>query len=94
MNRFLIQSINWDEDGVVSVCFLDKAESLRLDGNMWKATTLSVGPEAGTWHETLMEVHEEILELLADAHVLYRDTAPFIPGETDDDENEDRGMGF
>ncbi len=93
MSRFLIQSVTWDEDDVCTISYLDKSDALRKDGHIWRSCNVSLSPEAGGLYQDAQDIHEAVLELLGDLVQVFRDEAPYVPGDEPDEEDEDDSMG-
>lgn len=90
-----VNSINFDDDGVVSITYLNKSEALRREGTLFRSHTVSVAPSGSALYSDAREILNAAKELLATLEEVYRDEAAWLPEETADDEDEDDlGMGF
>jgi hypothetical protein len=95
MARYLISSVSFDDDGVISVTYMDKQEALRKDGAVFRSQTVSVGPEASALYGLLSDIKNDLLDFLVDVEALYKTSPPFIPNEDDTpDDDDEPGMGF
>ncbi len=92
-SRFLINAVQFDEDGVVSIVYMDREDALRDDGNIFRAHTLSITPESALAAD-LRDLLTAVEDILADATQIYRDTPAFVPEDEPDEDEEDRGMGY
>lgn len=94
MSRFLIQSVMFDnDDGTITVTYLDKDNALRSEGAIMVSACVSVSPDAGPLYSDLADVRSDVESFLDDVVALYRNEPAFIPGDTDEDEDE-KGMGY
>lgn len=94
MSRFMIHSVTFDDDGVISVTYMDKEDALRKGGSVFRSQTVSVTPESGPLYETLDDVRDDVTSLLYDVTSLYSSTPAFIPEDQDEEDEEERGMGW
>ncbi len=92
-SRYVIHAVQFDEDGVVSIVYLDREDALRDSGNMFRTQTLSITPES-VLAPDLADVQASLVELLAEATQVYRDTPAFVPEDEEDEEDDEKGMGF
>lgn len=95
-SRYLIQSVQFDEDSVITVTYMDKNEALRIRGAVFQSQAVSVAPDAGPMYAELAQVRRDVEEFLQGITELYRDTVAFVPEDEDDEDDleEDRGLGF
>jgi hypothetical protein len=92
--RYLVNSVQFDEDGVVSITYMDREDALRESGNLFRTQTLSVAPGSALWAD-LDDILVLVKDFLVDADQLYRNQPPWLPSEVEDEEeDEDRGMGY
>lgn len=94
MSRFLIQSVIFDDDGVITVTYLDKDNGLRRKGALFGSGALSVTPDAGSLYGQLRDIRREVEDTLVDLIQVYRDEPPFVPEEQDEEDDHELGMGF
>lgn len=95
MARYLLNSVTFDdEDGTVTLTYLDKEEALRCEGGLFTSKCVSVTPAATDLHQTLIDARDEILDIISDIEGVYRDTPAFVPGEDAEEDDLELGMGF
>lgn len=95
MSRYLLNTVTFDDDGTVTIQYLDKQDALRCDGGLFTSKCVSVTPTATALHQSLIDARDEILDILGDIETAYRDTPAFVPGEDDSEEDDlELGMGF
>jgi hypothetical protein len=95
VSDFVVNSIQFDEDGVATITYLQRSEALRDAGNLFRTQTLSISPESSLAPD-VADLLASVVDLLLEATQVYRDMPAWLPteDETDEDDLEDRGMGF
>jgi hypothetical protein len=94
MSRYIIRAVEWDEDGVVTIGYLDKDDALRYEGAVWRSQNVSLSPEGTRFYQDTKDIYEAVTDLLRDLTQLYRDEPPFIPGDEGEEDSDDMGMGY
>jgi hypothetical protein len=94
VSRYVVNALQFDEDDALSITYIDKEEALRDQGRVFRAHCLTITPESGLYDDA-KDIRTAILELIADAEGVYRSEAPYVPtDDPDDEEDDDRGMGY
>lgn len=92
--RFEVQAVQWDDDGVVTIVYMDREDALRDRGNLWRSQTLSIAPE-GSLAPDMDDVLASVRAVLDEATEVFRQLPAFLPTEVEDDEDDDeKGMGW
>lgn len=95
MSDYVLNTITFDEDGVISFTYLNKSDALRRDGTLFRSHTVSVAPSNAALYNDALDIQQAAYGLLEDAEAVFRDEAAWLPTETEDDEDEDDlGLGY
>lgn len=92
--RYIIQAIQFEEDGSYTVAYLDKQDALRRRGAILKGLSVTLSPDGGEPYRDLHQLLQGVYEVLDDVTEVYRDEAPFVPEEEEDEDDHELGMGF
>lgn len=91
MSRFEVSGIQFVPGGAV-IMYLDK-EDIREGGNLFMSHTVEIGEECSLWDE-VHEIQESLIDTVKSALSIFRDEPVFVPEDEDEDDEEDRGMGW
>lgn len=94
MSRYIINAVQFDEDGSYSITYLDKEDALRRRGAVMKSLCVTLSPDSGELYRDLHETLKGVYEVVQDVTEAYRDEAAYVPEEEEPEEDEDKGMGW
>lgn len=94
MSDYVLNSITFDDDGVISFTYLNKADALRREGTLFRSHTVSVAPSSSALYTDAKDIQEAAYGLLEDAEAVFRGEAAWLPTEDEPEDEDDLGMGF
>ncbi len=94
MSKYILNGIQFDEDGAVTLTYLDKTEALRRRGAVLRTHAVTVAPDAGELYRDARSILEAAYELLKDIDEAYKDEPAWTPEDEPEEDDDEKGMGW